>query len=64
MRPLRSWPAWLLEAALRFGVMRGLWGEVWIEKHHRAQEEADAACTDAADNYHGPFRVGPVRGMH
>jgi hypothetical protein len=64
MRPLRTWPAWLLEVVLRFGIMRGLWSEVWIEKHYRAQEELDAACDDASDDFHGPFRVGPILGMH
>ncbi len=63
MRPLYGWPAWLLEAVLRFGVMRGLWSEVWLEKHHRAQEELDAACEAATDGFHGPWRVGPIRGM-
>jgi hypothetical protein len=44
--------------------MRGLWAEVWMEKAARAAEEADAACDDASDSYQGPYRVGPVRGMH
>ncbi len=64
MRPLHGWPAWLLEAVLRFGVMRGLWAEVWIEKHHRAEEEAAEACWAASDDFHGPWVVGPIRGMH
>ena len=63
-RPLYSWPSWLLETVLRFGIFRGLWSEVWIEKHHRAEEEARAAVLGVIDDYHGPWRVGPVRGMH
>ncbi len=62
-RPLHSWPSWLLDVVLRFGIMRGLWAEVFIEKHHRAVELAEAAV-DALANESGPYRVGPIRGMH
>jgi hypothetical protein len=63
MRPLHSWPTWLLHVALRFGVMRGLLAEVWIELHARAAEEADAAARSACDET-GPYLVAPPKGFH
>lgn len=64
MRPLRSWPTWLLHTALRFGVMRGLLAEVWIELHHRAVDDATAAARDISNDETGPYLVAPPRGMH
>lgn len=63
-RPLHGVPDWVLDMIERFTILRHLWSDVWIERHERAREAADAAARDVSNDDTGPWMVQPPRGMH
>lgn len=64
MRPLKSWPEWMLRAVVTLGKQRRLWAEAYFELIERAKDAADAHAELERELGHNVWSSGAPPGMH